>query len=184
MTTFTRYIGNDYSGAKTPTSSLKGLRVYLAESTAPPFEVLPPPTIKKYWSRRGVAEWLVELLKEDSPTLIGIDHGFSFPLRYFEAHSLQHDWPAFLEDFQHHWPTDEDRNRVDFIRHSLCGNGAAREGNTSWRRLTEQRAGGAKSVFHFDVPGSVAKSTHTGIPWLRYIRQHVGARVHFWPFDG
>ena len=49
---------------------------------------------------------------------------------------------------------------------------------------TEQRAGGAKSVFHFDVQGSVAKSTHAGIPWLRFIRQRLGARVHFWPFDG
>ena len=30
----------------------------------------------------------------------------------------------------------------------------------------------------------MAKSTHAGIPWLRFIRQHVGSRVHFWPFDG
>ena len=44
--------------------------------------------------------------------------------------------------------------------------------------------GGAKSVFHFDVQGSVAKSTHSGIPWLRYIRDQLGKRVHFWPFDG
>ncbi|MGZ4877484.1 MAG: hypothetical protein ACXVIO_04790 [Candidatus Angelobacter sp.] len=42
----------------------------------------------------------------------------------------------------------------------------------------------AKSVFHFDVPGAVAKSTHAGLPWLRYLRQHLGSRVHFWPFDG
>jgi len=41
--------------------------------------------------------------------------------------------------------------------------------NARWRRLTEHRAG-AKSVFHFDVQGSVAKSTHAGLPWLRYIR--------------
>jgi hypothetical protein len=32
--------------------------------------------------------------------------------------------------------------------------------------------------------GSVAKSTHAGIPWLRFIRQRLGARIHFWPFDG
>jgi hypothetical protein len=32
-----------------------------------------------------VAEKLVELLTEETPTLIGIDHGFSFPLRYFES---------------------------------------------------------------------------------------------------
>lgn len=50
--------------------------------------------------------------------------------------------------------------------------------------MTEVRAGGAKSVFHFDVQGSVAKSTHAGIPWLRFIRQSLGTRVHFWPFDG
>ena len=34
------------------------------------------------------------------------------------------------------------------------------------------------------MTGSVAKSTHSGIPWLRYIRNHAGERVHFWPFDG
>ena len=50
--------------------------------------------------------------------------------------------------------------------------------------LTEERAGGAKWVFHSDIQGSVAKSTHAGIPWLRFIRQRLGARVHFWPFDG
>ena len=31
MAIFTRYIGIDYSGAQTPTASLKGLRVYLGE---------------------------------------------------------------------------------------------------------------------------------------------------------
>ena len=61
--------------------------------------------------------------------------------------------------------------------------GRARSGNARWRRLTDERAG-AKSAFHFDVPGSVAKSTHAGLPWLRFIRQQVGGRVHFWPFDG
>jgi len=39
-------------------------------------------------------------------------------------------------------------------------------------------------VFHFDVQGSVAKSTHSGIPWLRFIRQQLGPKIHFWPFDG
>jgi hypothetical protein len=64
------------------------------------------------------------------------------------------------------------------------GNGAVRMGNARWRRLTEQRAGSAKSVFHFDVQGSVAKSTRAGIPWLRFIRQRLGSRVHVWPFEG
>lgn len=31
MSSFERFIGIDYSGAQTPTASLKGLRVYLAD---------------------------------------------------------------------------------------------------------------------------------------------------------
>jgi hypothetical protein len=64
------------------------------------------------------------------------------------------------------------------------GNGAARMGNARWRRLTEERAGSAKSVFLFDVQGSVAKSTHADIPWLCFICRRLGSHVHFWPFDG
>jgi hypothetical protein len=85
MPFFSRYIGIDYSGAETPNASLKGLRVYVAESDIPPVEVPPPPSPRKYWTRRGIAEWLTERLAEDIPTLVGIDHGFSFPLRYFEV---------------------------------------------------------------------------------------------------
>jgi len=184
MSAFACTTGIDYSGAQTPTASLKGLRVYLAEGGGPPAEVPPPPSPRKYWTRKGVAHWLVERLAEDKPTLVGIDHGFSFPLRYFEVHGLEPDWPAFLDDFQRHWPTDGDHTYVDFVRDGSAGNGAARTGNARWRRLTEERAGGAKSVFHFDVQGQVAKSTHAGIPWLRYIRRELGNRVHFWPFDG
>ncbi len=184
MPSFDRYIGIDYSGAKTPTSSLKGLRVYLVEGDTPPTEILPPPSQRKYWTRRGIAEWLVERLSEDTVTAVGIDHGFSFPLRYFDAHGLAHDWPAFLGDFQLHWPTHEDHTYVNFVRDGSAGNGAARMGNARWRRLTEIRAGAAKSVFHFDVQGQVAHSTHSGLPWLHLIRKRLGRRIHFWPFDG
>ena len=131
-------------------------------------------------SRRG----LIETLSEQRATIVGIDHGFSFPQHYFDLHRLPPDWDEFLRDFQRHWPTDGDDVYVDFVREGIVGEGASRGGSTRWRRLTERRAGGAKSVFHFDVPGSVAKSTHAGLPWLRTIRQTVGERVQFWPFDG
>ena len=181
---FARYVGIDYSGAETPTSSLKGLRVYLADRAKPSEEVLPPPSPRKYWTRRGIAEWLVARLSEEEPTLVGIDHAFSFPLRYFEAHHLPPDWPAFLDDFHRHWPTDGDHIYVDFVRDGSVGHGAERMGDPKWRRLTEIRARTAKSVFHFDVQGQVAKSTHAGLPWLLHLRRHLGDRVHFWPFGG
>jgi hypothetical protein len=180
---FGRYIGIDYSGAETADSSLKGLRVYEAARESAPVEAEPPPGPRKYWTRRGLAEWLAVRLSEDVPAIVGIDHGFSFPLRYFEVHRLEPDWPAFLDDFQKHWPTDEANTYVDFVRYGSVGDGEAHSGSARWRRISEERVG-AKSVFHFDVPGSVAKSTHAGLPWLRYLRHRLEDRVHFWPFDG
>jgi hypothetical protein len=67
------------------------------------------------------------------------------------------DWRNFLEDFQRHWPTDDDHTYVDFVREGTCGDATARSGNAKWRRVTEIRARGAKSVFHFDVQGVSCK---------------------------
>jgi hypothetical protein len=181
---FDRYIGIDYSGAEAPTSSLRGLRIYQASPDSAPREVGPSPSPRWYWTRREIAEWLVAELSSGPPSIVGIDHGFSFPLRYFQQHGLPLNWPLFLDDFQKHWPTDDDNMYVDFIRDGVYGNGAARCGDSRWRRLTELHARTAKSVFHFNVPGAVAKSTHAGLPWLRYLRRHLGSKVHFWPFDG
>ncbi len=114
MPQFERYIGIDYSGAKTPTESLPGLRMYAADWVMPPREVPPPTSPRKYWTRRGIAEWLVAELSGGKPMLVGIDHGFSFPLAYFEKHRLARDWPKFLDDFQEHWPTDGENVYVDF----------------------------------------------------------------------
>lgn len=72
MPDFCRYVGIDYSGAETPDASLKGLRVYLAQDDAPATEVLPPPSPRKYWTRKGIAEWLALRLAEDIPTHAGI----------------------------------------------------------------------------------------------------------------
>lgn len=180
---FDRYVGVDYSGAETAESSLKGLRVYLAQADAEPSEIEPPPSPRKYWTRRGLARWLAELLSEGTPTIVGIDHAFSFPIRYFEKHLILPNWDVFLDDFCAHWPTDEPSTYVDFVRDGAVGNGAARSGQTRWRRLCEERTR-AKSVFHFDVQGQVAKSSHAGIPWLRFLRRRNGSSIHFWPFDG
>ena len=89
----------------------------------------------------------------------------------------------FLEDFCRHWPRGEDYTYVDFVRDGVCGDAPARSGSKRWRRLTEVRSG-AKSLFQFERKGSVAKSTHAGLPWLLYLRRHLPHRVHFWPFEG
>jgi len=82
-------------------------------------------------------------LAKNVPTLAGIDHGLSFPLHYFETHGLKPDWPAFLDDFHHHWPTHDHHTCVDFVPDGIHGNGAARIGNARLRRLTEGRPSGS-----------------------------------------
>ena len=69
---------------------------------------------------------------------------------------------------------------MDFIR----DNDPARIGDPEEFRLTEKRTATAKSDFKLDVRGQVAKSTHAGIPLLLKVRQELGSKVHFWPFDG
>ena len=70
-----------------------------------------------------------------------------------QAFSDQLDWDPFLDDFAHE---------------GICDDGANRTGGALRHCLTEIRAGGAKSTFRFDVQGSIAKSTHADLPWLRY----------------
>jgi len=181
---FDRYLGIHYSGAETPDSGLKNLRVYSATPDTSPQEVLPPPGPRKYWSRRELAHWLAQELAGDMPTIVGIDHALSFPLRYFEVHGLPPDWTVFLEDFRRHWPTDAPHTYVDFILNGSCGEGATRMGNPRWMRLTDQRCWAARSVFQFEGQGKVAAATHAGLPWIMFLKRQLGGRLHVWPFDG
>jgi len=181
---FDHYVGIDYSGAQTAEASLKGIRAYSATASSEPEEVLPLPGQRKYWSRRTLASWLLEQLLGEAATIVGIDHAFSFPTAYYERHSLPNEWSSFLDDFQSHCPTDEPNTCVDFVRKGRCGCWSKVTGEPSWLRLTEKWTASAKSAFLFDVQGAVAKSTYAGLPWLRYLRQRLDCKVHFWPFDG
>lgn len=175
---FERYIGIDYSGAQAPESRLKGLQVYTADRYSQPEKVKPPKPGTKNWCRREVTQFCHDALQADGSVIIGIDHNFSLPLSYMERYGL-YNWDVFLRDFMRHWPTHEDYNCVEFFREDN-----PRTGDSSEFRLCEKWTSSAKSAFQFDMQGSVAKSTHAGLPWLLWLRQATSARVHFWPFDG
>lgn len=182
---FDLHIGIDYSGRETPTSRTPALQVYAAFDTEEPRRILSPSSTEKTyknWCRKEIAEWLIEQAGKNITFIAGIDHGFSFPVSYFERYRFK-SWAEFLNDFVEHWPTDDEHTYVDFIRDRAEGP-PDRTGKTTDLRLTEKWTSSAKSVFKFDVQGSVAKSTHAGLPWLRRIGEEVGERVHFWPFDG
>ena len=177
-------VGIDYSGAETPESRLAGLQVFLSRGGLPEQVDSPasvPGRLRK-WNRREIAEWLRALAESGERFIAGIDHGFSFPDSYFARYGLR-DWSEFLEDFVRHWPTNQAQVSIDSIRRGT-GEELPRSGSNTELRLTERWTSSAKSVFQFDVQGSVAKSTHAGLPWLRQLRCEVGDRLHFWPFDG
>lgn len=181
---FSLHIGIDYSGAQTPTSRLAGLQVYAATTGLPERVTTPAaPALRRWnWTRQEIAEWLIEQARSGQRFIAGIDHGFSFPLSYFERYGIT-SWPEFLEDFRQHWPTHEPHTSVDSIRGRAEGT-PDRTGDNSDLRLTEKWTSSAKSVFLFGFQGSVAMSTHAGLPWLLRIREEVGDLIHFWPFDG
>lgn len=177
---FERHVGIDYSGQGYPTDPLDGLQVYEAEADQDPKWVEPTPSSPKVpkWTRSTLAKRVQELLNGEGPVIIGIDHGFSFPIRYMDHHGFK-TWDAFLDDFVQHWHTDSSSKSVAQL---MCGN--QRRGERNEFRLCEKWTSSAKSVFDFTGPG-VAHSTHAGLPWLRWLRKSVSRdRVHFWPFDG
>lgn len=179
---FQRTIGINYSGAETPDSGLKGLRVYMSTAGGPAEEVSPPPGGSKYWSRRELSHWLRECLSEPTPKVVAIDHAFSFPEAYFKRHGVSRDWDIFLDDFYQYWPTDMEHYYVDFLRQGRRSTGAGRSGLKTWFRVTD-KACKAKSPFDFDVPRQVATATHAGLPFLRSLREDF-PDLHVWPFDG
>ena len=172
---FSRYVGIDYSGRGEPTRAYAAIQVYLATDGNPPTKKRRPDK-NVNWSRKSLAGWLLKILAEPTPTIVGIDHAFSFPIDFLLRHDIGN-WEKFLAEFCKHWPTD--KQEVKQLRE-----GNQFLGDPSMFRLTDKRAAPAKSVFRFDVQGQVAASTHAGIPWLRKLRGKLGDQIHFWPFDG
>lgn len=191
MNDFELFLGIDYSGAATPESALPGLQVYAALPGEARARAWRPEAVagrrRAHWSRRALAERLLAELERGTRLLAGIDHGFSLPQAWFTRHGLG-DWDALLADFAGHWPTHREGVTVEDLRRGRvlgpAGPASARRGDARELRLTDSWTASAKSVFQFDVQGSVAKSTHAGLPWLGWLRERAGERLHVWPFDG
>lgn len=177
---FSRYIGVDYSGGRAPVSRLRALQVYASEGDALACAVSPLDRGARNWCRKEIALFIEETLNQAVPCIIGINHGFSFPETYFDRHQLR-SWDEFLKHFCSYWPTDYDHMYVGKARTQNPPSGTNEE-----LRLCETWAVGTHSAFDFEIHGSVAKSTHAGLPWLKRLREDpkIKKNTHFWPFDG
>jgi hypothetical protein len=177
---FENYFGIDYSGADTPVKRNNALQVFMATGDGKPVKIKTDVGSNWNWTRKEIAHWCIEQLKNNDPIIIGIDHAFSFPLSYMARNEIS-SWDHFLEDFHTHWPTDQDNISVESLRKNN-----ERTGKSDEFRLTENWTPSAKSVFQFGIQGQVAMSSHAGIPWLRFLRNHpdLSGKIHIWPFDG
>ncbi len=177
---FENYIGIDYSGAGTSTKRNRPLQVFMATGNGEPVKIRTDAGSNWNWNRKEIAHWCLDQLKKNDPVIIGIDHAFSFPDSYMKRYDIS-TWDHFLDDFHTHWPTNKDNTTVESLRKNN-----ERTGKPDELRLTENWTPPAKSVFQFGMQGQVAMSSHAGIPWLRFLRNHptLSGKIHFWPFDG
>lgn len=161
---FDLFIGIDHSDAETPTSRRKALQVYATNPGEKPSKRNAPVEsnnkLSWNWTRKEIANHLIDLARDGVRFIVGVDHGFSLPLCYFERYALR-TWPEFLADFAMYWPTDGDHVYVDFVRDgALARRGepkpGVRTGGHDEFRLCELWTSSAKSVFQFDVSAASA----------------------------
>lgn len=180
---FDHYIGIDYSGAGRADERQPGIKVYTASCGAPPSKLdSPDGPPAKNWSRKGLANWLLETLDGGGRTIIGIDHAFSLPESALEILAVD-TWERLLEHTWDCWRTHERPVREAFEACGLTEQYSRVLDEGRGLRLTEKWVGGAASPLVFTGMQNVGHSTHAGLPWLRKLRQELGDQITFWPFD-
>lgn len=184
MTSFEHFVAIDYSGAGAPTAGNPGIAVWemAADDDAPRIIQDPKRGRRTHWSRSNLHEWICDVVAAQSPrTLIGIDHGFSWPVAAMDA-VKQRTWEDWLGYMNEKWgrlrsePISSAKAALSFEQFARA------DATRSDLRLTEKFSSSAKSVFNFNGAG-VALSTLAGLPWLDELRRKHREHVHFWPFD-
>lgn len=177
---FDYYIGIDYSGRGEPNRRTSGIQVVEMDRDGQYKRVSPDGIQGRSfsWSRLEVYDYLRQRLSvKNEKMMIGIDYSFSFPLTYFKQQNLKN-WDEFLESFQALWNTKEETVRA-------CRERVDGYPNHTELRLTETFTASAKSAWNFEQKtGTVAYSTHAGLPWIYELRHSFREDLHIWPYDG
>ncbi|MFC5652974.1 hypothetical protein ACFPYJ_28485 [Paenibacillus solisilvae] len=181
---FERYIGIDYSGKGLPRQKHTAIQIFESTAAEEPCRAWG----RSSWSREGVHLYLAESLEaqragRQGAMIVGMDHGLSFPLSYFQdaarGKPVLRSYDEFLTHFDQHW------GGVKELPVSAIQSPTLPYRNPTELRLTEKFTSSAKSVLNLNPTLiSVAFSTHAGIPWLCELRRSFGDVLHVWPYDG
>jgi len=188
MRNFDQFIGIDWSGAKTPVFN-KAISVSLAyQGSAPPSLVAGP------WSRQKVADWIINLSKNQKRILIGVDCNFGYAATTIQK---QFGTQATHKDL---WDTVESacHNEPNFFAQKFWANlayapdfwvsGKMRDGFEMPRRQTEiicYESGFGKPESPFKLIGAkqVGKGGLSGMRMAHYLKKMLGHKIAFWPFE-
>lgn len=185
---FARYAAIDWSGAKG--SRHKGIAVALCEA-GDAVPQLQHPRNGGFWSRRAVADWLIETAGE-APSLFGFDFSFAPPYiarqSYLPGDEVPITGPAFWA-YVERICEDEDLGAASLLerthrRHFYFGKADGIKAGFMHHRQCEAHynaQGGGKPSTVYDAIGAaqVAKASFAGMRLLHHIHAHVPV----WPFD-
>ena len=156
---FEHHIGIDYSGAATAKTRSATIQAYQSQINGEISQVASPAAAdnrKRNWNRIEIFHWIMSQFEQARPIIIGIDHGLSFPISYFNRHRLN-SWDEFLDDFAIHWPTDHPEATVENFR------------NQSSRLGTNDKCGSPKTgpplqrVFFSSMSRARLQNPHTPV---------------------
>lgn len=186
---FDSFIAIDWSGQAV--ARPKGLAVAICHAGD-----AAPTLIDRFWSRQDIAEFLADLAKENSRTLIGLDLSPSFP--FLDAGAFFPGWELSPPDAKALWKLVESiagedphlsassiLNHNELRRHFRqqrdCGD-LFPPGRGRFRLCEHGQAAMQLSPYScFNLVGAsqVGKSSLTGMRMFQYLRGKIG----MWPFD-
>lgn len=185
---FARFAAIDWSGAKGRRH--KGIAVALCETGEAVPELVHPPG-GSFWSRKEVADWLIDAARQ-APTLFGFDFSFAPPFLtrggYLPGDEVPTSGPAFWA-YVDRICDDADLGAASLLehthrRHFYFGKADGIKADFLHSRLCETHynaQGGGKLSTVYDAIGAaqVAKASFSGMRLLH----HIHDEVPIWPFD-
>lgn len=187
MKNFDRFIGIDWSGAKSPIFTKS---ISVAECS----NIGTPKLLNQKWSRQGVADYIESLLEKNERILIGIDCNFGYASDILErqigvgknAFDLWAEVEKYYTGIPNFFAGQFWVNKK-YAPYFWTG-GKMPDGFQMPQRLTEIKCrdngfGNPESPFKMIGAKQVGKGGLSGMRMAHYLKQRHGHKIAIWPFD-
>ena len=173
-------LGVDYSGAGKHGSPNRGIQMSMHVNNK---VNLVNDSSGKAFSRitlyKELRKILLQSVIQDHTVHLGIDHGLGVTNRVYSNLGIK-----FVREYYDYLSSIFSSDKSEDIQSNLYK--LFYWPNSNEYRITEKHTKGSKSIGLFGVPGSVSKSTISGIIFLNKLLKDKDLKnaIHLWPFDG